>query len=105
MTDEQALRVYSHYNPSNLSLVAVSSIRGSMMFEGNIDGPEKIQINLGNNVKNLACDNIFAVKSLFDHEAGGHYRDYLKFGHVRYDQMGRKTREERALNYQIPTAA
>ncbi len=105
ITEESSLKIYDHYNPTDVSLRndEESGNKWGMSFSvDKVDGnlQKSIKIKMKGNKKQKISDRASEIRNLFAHESK-HNSDFDKFGVKSYIAAGKDRRENRAVNAQM----
>ena len=105
ITEESSLKVYDHYNPTDLPLRndEESGNKWGMSFSvDKVDGKlqKSIKIKMKGNKEQKISDQASEIRNLFSHESK-HNSDFDKFGVQSYIAAGKNRREQRAVNAQM----
>ncbi len=105
ISDESTLKVYDHYNPMDVPLVAHEDENGragmtlnTKRTSGEID--QKIMVKIEANKRLGDIDNANVIKNMFSHEKK-HFDDIIKLGLTKYVSLPKSIREQRAIKAQM----
>ncbi len=101
LSEDATLKVYDHYNPTNLDVVAHDAETGAagLTFSYKIS-TQKIKVKIEGNKREGTADHANEIKNAFVHEEQ-HYKDFQRMGYDNYKAASSEYKESRAITTQM----
>ena len=108
LTDEASLKIYEHYNPTDLNIEVDNKMGANAVFSRTITKKggkvtsvkAKMRVNVEKNKKLKISDHANEIKSVLVHEQQ-HYEDYKKLGNNSFSKLTSTQKERSAYSAQI----